>query len=399
MAPFFPPPAVGGLLRFPPFFVPPHNITMAASMKKTALHALHVAKKAHMAEFAGYDMPIFYAGMGVLKEHIYTREKAGIFDVSHMGQYEIRGADRVKFMEWVTPVDLQKVNLHQGALTMITNEDGGLKDDCIVTKYDDHLFLVLNAGCKDKDIAHLEKMRAQFKGDVHIVPLERSLVALQGPQAAPILSNFVDNVPDLDFMYGRQGVKVKGMPVQVTRCGYTGEDGFEIAVNDADATNLVELLMGKEAKLIGLGARDSLRLEAGLNLYGHELSETINPVAARFMWSISKRRMEEGGFIGYEKIKYYKDNAEKAVPQLRVGVVSTGAVARDGTVIEVDGKQVGKLTSGCPSPCLKKNVALGYIDRAFSKKGTKVELVVRDRRVPAEIALPPFVPTRYYRKP
>ncbi|EPY22708.1 aminomethyltransferase [Strigomonas culicis] len=351
-----------------------------------------------MAEFAGYDMPISYPGMGVLKEHLYTREAAGIFDVSHMGQYEIRGADRERFLEWVTPVDLKRTAVTQGALTMITNAAGGIKDDCIVTKYEDHLFLVLNAGCKDKDMAHLEAMRAEFKGDVAFVPLERSLIALQGPQAAAIVGKYVADIPALDFMYGRQKVDVKGIPVQLTRCGYTGEDGFEIAVADSQAEALTELLLAEGAKLIGLGARDSLRLEAGLNLYGHELTEETTPVAARFMWSISKRRMEEGGFIGYEPIKHAKENAS-AVPQLRVGILSSGPVARENTPIELDGKVVGRLTSGCPSPCLKKNVGLGYVDRALAKKGTAVELVVRGKRVKAEVATPPFVPAHYYRKP
>lgn len=351
-----------------------------------------------MGEFAGYDMPIFYQGMGVLKEHMYTREAAGIFDVSHMGQYEIRGADRVKFTEWVMPADVAKMPSGTSVLTMIPNERGGLLDDCIITKYEDHIFVVLNAGCKEKDVEHLEKMRAEFKGDVQLVPLERSLVALQGPKAAQILSHYVDNLADLDFLHGRKEVIIKGMKTQVTRCGYTGEDGFEIAAENKEVGNLVDLLMEKDAKLIGLGARDSLRLEGGMNLYGHELSEDINPVAARFMWAIPKRRMEEGGFIGYEKIKFFKEN-NSAVPQLRVGVISTGPVARENTPIEVNGKVVGRLTSGCPSPCIKKNIGLGYVDRDLAKKGTKVELIIRDRRVAAEITPPPFVPLRYYRKP
>lgn len=374
---------------------------MSASLKKTALHSFHLASQAKMEGFAGYHMPISYPKMGVLKEHFYTRQVAGIFDISHMGQYEIRGADREKFMEYVTPVDLQRTQVGQGALTMLTNEKGGIKDDCIVTKFDDHLFLVLNGGCKDKDVAHLRSvLDGAMKGaDVQLVPLERSLVALQGPKAAAILSQFMDGVPDMDFMHCRRKVDIKGMEVQVTRCGYTGEDGFEIAAADKDVVALVELLMSKDAEMIGLGARDSLRLEAGLNLYDHELTEETNPVAARFMWSVSKRRMEEGGFIGYEPIKDFKENATKgAVPRLRVGLVSTGPVAREHTVIEVEGKQVGEVTSGCPSPCLKKNIALGYLDRALAKKGVKVDLVVRDRRVPAQVVTSRFVSDRYYRK-
>ncbi|AIO02526.1 glycine synthase, putative [Leishmania panamensis] len=376
---------------------------MSSPLKRTALHSFHLAQQAKMEAFAGYHMPISYGKLGVLKEHLYTRQVAGIFDVSHMRQYEVRSTDREKFMEYVTPVDLQRTQVGQGTLTILTNAQGGIKDDCIVTKMDDHLLLVLNAGCKDKDVAHMEEVldEGAMKGaDVRLVPLERSLIALQGPQAAAILSEFMDGVPDMDFMHCRQKVKIKGMEVQVTRCGYTGEDGFEIAASDRDVVTLVELLLSRKAELIGLGARDSLRLEAGLGLYGHEMTEDINPVAARLMWTISKRRMEEGGFIGYEAIKNFRDNASKgAVPRLRVGLVSTGPVAREKTVIEVDGKQVGEVTSGCPSPCLKKNIALGYVDRGLAAKGVKVDLVVRGRRVPAEVVTPPFVPAHYYRKP
>ncbi|KAG5465698.1 hypothetical protein CUR178_00410 [Leishmania enriettii] len=376
---------------------------MCTTLKKTALHSFHLAQQAKMEAFAGYHMPISYRKLGVLKEHLYTREVAGIFDVSHMGQYEVRGADRERFMEYVTPVDLQRTQVGQGALTMLTNAQGGIKDDCIVTKMADHLFLVLNAGCKEKDVAHMEAVLREgaMKGaDVQLVPLERSLVALQGPKAAAILSEFMDGVPDLDFMHCHGKADIKGMEVQVTRCGYTGEDGFEISVSNKDVVALVELFVSRKAEMVGLGARDSLRLEAGLNLYGHELTEETNPVAVRFMWSISKRRMEEGGFIGYEPIKGFHDNASKgAVPRLRVGLVSTGPVARRHTAIEVSGKQVGEVTSGGPSPCLKKNIALGYLDRGLAKKGVKVDLVVRNRRVPAEVVTPPFVPAHFYRKP
>lgn len=368
-----------------------------SSLKKTSLYGLHLAEKATMAEFAGYSMPILYARMGVLKEHMYTRQNAGLFDVSHMGQYELRGADREKFMKWATPIDLGKLNNGQGCLTMILNEKGGIKDDCIVSKYDDHLFLVLNAGCKDKDVAHLEGLMKDFKGNVHLVPLERSLLALQGPNAVSVLSHYIDNVGSLGFLYGLQKLQVKGVTVQVTRCGYSGEDGFEIAVSDNDAATLVELLMKHDARLTGLGARDSLRLEAGLNLYGHELTEDTSPVAARLMWCISKRRMESGGFVGYESVKHFSDNPS-SVPQLRVGILSEGPVAREGTSIEVNGRAVGHVTSGCPSPCVKKNIGLGYVDRDIAKVGTKVDLVVRDRRIPAEVASLPFVPARQFRK-
>ncbi|KPA81397.1 putative mitochondrial aminomethyltransferase, mitochondrial precursor [Leptomonas pyrrhocoris] len=374
------------------------------ALKKTALHGFHISQKAKTVDFAGFHMPMAYAKLGTIKEHHYSRKVVSMMDVSHVGQFEIRGADRERFMEHITPVDFQKARHGQASLSMMMNERAGIKDDCMLTKMDDHLVMVLNGGCKDKDVAHIEDVlqnSPQTRGaDVQFIPLERSLIAVQGPKAATILSEFVDGIPDMDFMSCRQKVNVKGMEVQLSRCGYTGEDGFEIAVSNEDVVPLVELLQSRHVELIGLGARDTLRMETGLNLYGNELSEETNPVALRLMWWISKRRMEEGGFIGHAALKHLRANATKgAVPQLRVGLVSTGPVPRRDTVIEVDGKEVGYVTSGVPSPTLKKNVALGFIDRAFADVGTKVDFVVRGRRVPAEVAKPPFLLPKYYRKP
>lgn len=373
------------------------------ALKRTALHSFHISQKAKMVDFAGFHMPIVYAKLGTVKEHHYSREVASMVDISHVAQFEVRGADREKFLEHITPVDFQKAQYGQASLSMMMNEKAGIKDDCMVTRMEDHLVMVMNGGCKDKDVAHIQdtlKNSPLVRGaDVQFIPLERSLVAMQGPKAAEILSEFVDGIPDMDFMSCRQKVKINGIEVQLSRCGYSGEDGFEIAVADKDVVQLVELLQSRNVELIGLGARDTLRMETGLNLYGNELSEETNPVALRLMWWISKRRMAEGGFIGHEALKQLRANASKgAVPQLRVGLVSTGPIPRRDTVIEVDGKKVGFVTSGVPSPTLKKNLALGFIDREFAEVGTKVDFVVRDRRVPAEVAKPPFLTPKYYRK-
>lgn len=372
-------------------------VLMSAPVKQTTLNALHRRLGARMAPFAGYDMPIQYPKMGVLKEHLHTRSKAGVFDVAHMGQVRFFGSDREKFLEWVTPADVKALPIAGGRLTMLTNEKGGIIDDCIITRFADHSFMVINAGCKDKDLAHLDERLKEFKGDVRMEVLDRSLIALQGPTAMAALGAYVDGLEKLPFMTGLLDKSVKGMPVQITRCGYTGEDGFEIAAEHKDIEALTELLLtNPDVQMIGLGARDSLRMEAGMCLYGHELDETINPVAARLMWTITKRRMEEGGFIGFDAVRNFKQQQE-LVPRLRVGIVSEGSVARENVAIIVDGKEVGRTTSGCPSPSTGKNVAMGYIDREFSKNNTKVLLNVRNKMIEGKIVGTPFHPTSYYK--
>lgn len=367
-------------------------------VQRTALHALHKRLNARMAPFAGYDMPIQYPSMGVLKEHHHTRKAAGLFDVSHMGQVRFYGKDREAFLEWVTPADIKALAPKAARLTMLTNDNGGIIDDCIITRYEDHSFVVINAGCKDKDIAHFKEKLAEFKGDVQMEVLDKSLVALQGPMAQEVLSAYVDGLNKLPFMSGMLDQNVKGIPVQVTRCGYTGEDGFEIAADNTKIEALADLLLSNtNVRMIGLGARDSLRMEAGMCLYGHELDETVNPVAARLTWCITKRRMTEGGFIGFDKIKEFKENAAELVPRLRVGIISTGPVARENTPIVFDGKVVGLTTSGCPSPSTGKNVAMGYVDREQSKNGTKLMFNIRNKVVEGTVVSTPFHPTRYFK--
>lgn len=367
-----------------------------STLKKTPFHALHKKLNARMAPYAGYEMPIQYP-MGVMKEHHHTRAAAGFFDVSHMGQLKFTGADREKFLEFVTPVDFTLLGNGQGRLSLLLNEHGGVKDDCIVSRYSDHCFVVVNAGCKDKDIAHLNTQLKAFGGDVQMEVLDdKALFALQGPKAMDVMSKYVDNLETHAFMSGRI-VNVSGKELRVTRCGYTGEDGFEVAIDGTTAIEFAEELMKNETvKPIGLAARDSLRLEAGMCLYGHELTEEINPVTAGLMWLFSKRRMAEGGFIGHEAVADFKANISTKCPLSRVGILSTGPVAREGTEVFKDGVKIGVICSGSPSPTLGKNVAQAYLNRG-TKAGEKVQLSVRGKLVDAETAKMPFVESHYYR--
>lgn len=366
-----------------------------SQIRRTALFELHKRKLARMAPFAGYEMPIQYPN-GILKEHIHTRTAAGLFDVSHMGQVRFTGKDREAFIEWVTPADVQALSIGASRLSSITTPEGGVMDDCIITRDDDYVHVVINAGCKDKDIAYFTKKLEEFGKNVKMEVLDKSLIALQGPKAATVLSRYLDDLQKLPFMSRRDGVFIDNIPVRVTRCGYTGEDGFEISVSNDEAERLTELLLTyDDVAMIGLGARDSLRTEAGMCLYGHELDETMNPVAARLLWTITKRRMTEGGFVGHERIVKFKESKE-LVPRLRVGIVSKGPVAREKAPVVVEGKEIGVVTSGCPSPTLGMNVAMAYVDRALANKGTKVQLNVRNKLVDGEIVTLPFVPTRYH---
>ena len=366
-----------------------------SALKTTALHGVHKAFNARMAPFAGYEMPIQYAN-GIMKEHLHTRTAAGLFDVSHMRQVAFFGEDALSFLEWVLPADIKALAPNQARLSMILNDKAGVIDDCIVRKDEDKLSVVLNAGCADKDLIHINQKLKEYGKRVTLKEYAMALVALQGPKAHSVLGQYVPDIDKLPFMYGRSG-NVAGIPVHITRCGYTGEDGFEISVENDKAEELTHLfLKSSDVQLIGLGARDSLRLEAGLNLYGHELNEEINPVAARIMWCITKRRLAEGGYVGHENVLKFRDSQE-LVPRLRSGIISTGPVARENTTVLVNGKKVGHVTSGCPSPSLGKNVAIGYLDRDVAKKGTKVELEVRGKLVPGEVTTLPFVPTRYYK--
>ncbi|CAN5599410.1 glycine cleavage system aminomethyltransferase GcvT [soil metagenome] len=372
----------------------------AGPLKRTPLHALHQELGARLVPFAGYEMPVQYP-TGILAEHAQTRTAAGLFDVSHMGQIRLTGKtgqSAAKALEALVPGDIAGLQPGQQRYTQFTNESGGILDDLMVTSTGDHLLVVVNAACKDDDLAHIQK---HLSARCEIEPMfSRGLLALQGPQAAQALARLVPSVATLKFMTGAF-VTIDGAQCYVTRSGYTGGDGYEISTPADKADPIARLLLAQpEVKPIGLGARDSLRLEAGLCLYGHDIDTTTTPIEAVLLWSIGKERRVQGGFPGASVIQ--KQIAEGA-PRKRVGILPEGkAIAREGAEIAIGGRIVGKVTSGGFAPTLGRAVAMGYVEKApFGDKGpangTKVELLVRGKPVPAEIAPMPFVKHAYYR--
>lgn len=360
-------------------------------LELTPLNALHRALGGKMVPFGGYDMPVQYPD-GILKEHLHTRAAAGLFDVSHMGQLRIRGADAAKRLEALLPGDLQALKPGRMRYSMLTDDKAGILDDLMVTRFDDHLFVVVNASCKQADIAHLQK---HLGAAVEPLP-DRALIALQGPKAAAVLAPLAPDVAAMSFMSGRY-TRVAGIDAFVTRSGYTGEDGYEVSV-PADAVEGLarKLLAHPDVKPIGLGARDSLRLEAGLCLYGHDIDTTTTPIEANLAWTISKRRREEGGFPGAAVVQQQlKDGA----PRLRVGIQPDGrAPAREGTeLVDGAGKPVGKITSGGFGPSVNGPVAMGYVARASAGIGTPLQAMVRGKPLPARVAALPFAPHRYHK--
>lgn len=369
-------------------------------LKKTALYDLHIENGAKMVPFCGWEMPVQYSDLGIIDSHIHTRTKVSLFDVGHMAQLRITGKDRFKFLESLTVVDFSALPEGHAKLSVLTNEKGGIIDDTIITNRGSHIYMVVNAGCADKDIPHLQKHLEAFVkkgGDVHLAQMNRSLIALQGPLAEKTLQAFVKyDLSNMPFMTSQE-MYVSGAPCLVSRTGYTGEDGFEISLCHEDAPELARLLLSKnDVKTAGLGARDTLRLEAGLCLYGNDLNEDITPVEASLAWLISKRRREEGGFLGSEKILEQLKNPA-SVTKKRVGLIVDGPPAREHcTIHHVDSNaQVGEVTSGTMSPILKKAISMAYVESSLSKVGTMVNIAVRGKQYPATVSKMPFVPTNY----
>jgi aminomethyltransferase len=372
--------------------------------KHTPLHALHVSLGARMVPFAGYEMPVQYA-TGVLREHQHTRASAGLFDVSHMGQIALRAKsggveDVARALERLVPQDIVAVTPGRQRYAQFTNESGGILDDLMVANFGDHLFLVVNAACKEADEAHL---RRHLSDACEIEPLpDRALLALQGPKAEQVLAKFCTDAPGMRFM--DSGARpVAGFDCFVSRSGYTGEDGFEISVPAADAEELAKrLLAGGDVLPIGLGARDSLRLEAGLCLYGNDIDTTTTPVEAALEWSVQKSRRKggarAGGFLGAETILAQFDTG---APRRRVGLTPEGrAPVREGAGLFADSastEQIGAVTSGGFGPSLNAPVAMGYLPTALSKPGTQVFAELRGQRLPLRVAATPFVPNTYKR--
>lgn len=353
-------------------------------MKTTALHAAHASLSAKMGEFAGYDMPLYY-GEGVLKEHEWVRAHAGVFDVSHMGQIILKGPGAAQFLERLTPSSFQNAKQDVAKYTVLTNEQGGIIDDMIVTKIaDEKFFCVINAGCKEKDIAWMVR---HLPSDVEIQILDdRALVAIQGPDAEKIIRETLDlDLSDVGYMrlYDHQRC-------WISRLGYTGEDGFEISMPAEDAVILWDkLLVHSSVKPIGLAARDSLRLEMGYCLYGHDINDETTPLEADLSWVMSKKNT---GFIGAEKVK--------APAKKRVGfkLIDKG-IAREGAEIRtVRDETIGVVTSGTFSPTLKQSIGQGYVPIEYASPGTQVLVHVRGNNILGEITEMPFVQPKVKKK-
>jgi len=373
-------------------------------LKRTPLHALHVASGGKMVPFAGYDMPVQYAA-GVLREHLHTRSSAGLFDVSHMGQIALRAKsgkveDAALALERLVPQDILGVAPGRQRYAQFTNETGGILDDLMVANFGSHLFLVVNAACKAADEAHL---RAGLSQTCVIEPLpDRALIALQGPKACSVLAKFCADISSMLCMDAGPRL-LDGIYFVVSRSVYTGEDGFEISVPAEKAEQLSKTLLGESDVLpIGLGARDSLRLEAGLCLYGHDIDTTTTPVEGALEWSVQKSRRtggaRAGGFPGADKILA---QFEKGAARRRVGLRPEGrAPVREGAVLFADATSsdpIGKVTSGGFGPSLNAPVAMGYLPSQLSAPGTQIFAEVRGQRLPLLVATMPFVPNTYKR--
>jgi aminomethyltransferase len=375
-----------------------------SQLKRTPLHALHVAHGGKMVPFAGYDMPVQYAA-GVLREHLHTRQAAGLFDVSHMGQIALRAKsgrpeDAALALERLVPQDILSIPAGRQRYAQFTSESGGILDDLMVANFGSHLFLVVNAACKTADEAHL---RAHLSDVCVIEPLpDRALIALQGPKAESALTKLGVDAPAMRFMDAGPH-QVGGIDCFVSRSGYTGEDGFEISVPAGQAEALAKNLLGNGDVLpIGLGARDSLRLEAGLCLYGHDIDTTTTPVEGALGWSLQKSRRHggarPGGFPGADKILA---QLEQGASRRRVGLKPEGrAPVREGVALFADAassEQIGAVTSGGFGPSINAPVAMGYLPATLAEAGGVVFAELRGQRLPLRVAAMPFVPNSYKR--
>ena len=365
----------------------------------TPLHALHLELGARMVPFAGYSMPVQYKS-GLIAEHKQVRESAGLFDVSHMGQLQLIGEGAAAALETLMPVDLQGLGVDKQRYGLLLTDEGTIIDDLMFVNRGDHLFLIVNGACKAGDIAH---MQAHIGTRCQVKPLpEQALLALQGPQAVTALQRLVPGVQALVFMTGG-AFTWQGTPLYITRSGYTGEDGFEISVPAAQAEALARAVLAQpEVKPIGLGARNSLRLEAGLCLYGNDIDTTTTPIEAGLNWAIQKVRRSggarAGGFAGADAVLGQLDGTHKLERQ-RIALVAKERVpVREPAVLEnLDGQSIGQVTSGLLSPTLDKAIAMAYVKPGYATVGTELFAMVRGKPVPMVVVATPFVPTRYHR--
>ena len=361
--------------------------------QKTVLYDYHKNLGAKFVPFAGYEMPVQYS-TGIVEEHRFTRTEVGFFDVSHMGQLSIEGKEALELaLEKIIPIDIKNIKLNQSKYSFLTNEKGGIYDDLIVTKLTKGFNIILNAACKKNDFKIINSaLGDKFKLTLH---KDLSLIALQGPRASEVLEKIVNKVSSLRFMNGNN-FSFNNENIYITRSGYTGEDGFEISLPNNIAEDFAKKLIIGGAKPIGLGARDTLRLEAGLCLYGHDIDESTSPIEANLKWAISKRRREEGGFPGYEKIK---SDMNGKLSRLRVGIKPDGKViAREGTkIFSEDNQEIGLVTSGTFGPSINSSIAMGYVKYDFSRIGNKILLEVRGKKHDARVSELPFYKKKYVR--
>ncbi|XP_069824752.1 aminomethyltransferase, mitochondrial [Dendropsophus ebraccatus] len=367
--------------------------------RHTALYDFHREHGGKIVDFAGWSLPVQYKDSHIAS-HLHTRQHCSLFDVSHMLQTRIHGKNQIAFIESLVVGDIAELKQNQSTLSLFTNDSGGIIDDLIVTNTSEgYLYVVSNAGCAEKDSAHMQNKLQEFRAagqDVALEVVDYALLALQGPSTAKVLQTGIsDDLSKLTFMTGVT-TNVFGISgCRVTRCGYTGEDGMEISVPANRAVELAErLLQNSEVRLAGLAARDSLRLEAGLCLYGNDIDETTSPVEASLVWTLGKRRRTAMDFPGASVIV---PQIKGRVTRKRVGLTSTGPPVRQHTpILNLEGRVIGEVTSGCPSPCLRLNVAMGYVEPEYAKAGTALQLEVRKKLVDGKTCKMPFVPSRYY---
>lgn len=372
-------------------------MTSNQSLLRTPLHGLHEELGARMVPFAGYEMPVNYPS-GIIAEHLHTRSAAGLFDVSHMGQLAIGGTSADAAVESLVPMNIEGLGRNRQRYCLLTNDTGGIRDDLMVTRRDDDLFVVVNAACKQADIAWIEK---NIGNSCTITRLDdRALLALQGPKAVDALASIDSGVAALKFM-DAGAFRLEGIDCFVTRSGYTGEDGFEISLPGESVERLARALLAMDdVEAVGLGARDSLRLEAGLCLYGHDIDSTTTPVEAGLAWAIQKTRRSggprAGGFPGAAVIL---EQLESGAERTRVGIRPLGrAPVREGAeLVNPAGQPVGRITSGGFGPSLNAPVAMGYVATDHSPVGTTLRALVRNREIDCEVHALPFVQQRYVR--
>ena len=376
----------------------------AAALQTTPLNALHMELGARMVPFAGYSMPVQYPA-GLMAEHHHTRTAAGLFDVSHMGQLRLVGTDAAAAFESLIPVDVIDLAVGKQRYGLLLNDQGGIIDDLMFFMREADVFVIVNGACKVGDIAHIQ---TRIGTRCQVIPMpERALLALQGPQAVTALSRLAPGVEKLVFMTGGYFTVQAGtqrMEVFLTRSGYTGEDGFEISVHESDAEALAKALLAQpEVKPIGLGARNSLRLEAGLPLYGNDIDNSTTPVEAGLNWAMQKVRRTDGaragGFPGAEKILAQLAAGATGVQRKRVGLLALERIpVRDHSELQdMNGQRIGEVTSGLLGPTIDKPIAMGYVPPAFAALGTRLNAIVRGKPVTMEVVAMPFVPTRYFR--